>query len=734
MGWCVTALAGKPQSKGFSDGATDTALLCNPAVVAASSSKLYFIEARVGSPQALREYDPMTREIRTLHTGSPFKNLTGLCCASSDGELLICDRSNSCIWSFNSFTGDIIQAVTEDDIPVVSLLSSAKNPSTDTKIPPFRPGCIINVGDGSYIFSDISRNQIFRYLEHSTVCAAVDEATNDGIFNKCDNSVQSLELSLTQCLASIREGLYDFKDSAGILLSKRRLIATKSYVAEVNRVKNIVNANPTALQPEAITGMVLNAPSISGLSSFLKVIEVNPSNHLSTKDSIVKFMKNYDFSSHSYVPPSEFLALGDIFRYSKDSLVGQDLMCAILKCDSFRFDITPSILTMLGGLLQRLNWTMDRQKVPDLRREVIRWMGRCLPTRAQLNWTDSTHEEVLIGALHVWSSIMHQFSSENSYCKKVLAWIVRVHLDSLCMGFVNTSLTSRAERNPSYNLYSSDVGAILEDVGIQKELNSKQKNLDRALMTICSLPYIFEKASGFEMQYDLLMIFSDTVSDVARTLHVETAINALLQASVCWEVMCSSIPEGDIFPRVRFRDREMCPLSCVVQKVLFDITSKQLSILDSKVSERMNIQYNKMKNNPSVPMEHIIELENKVKHPPNWEFQVEVIVYEPYLWAHLLHWHSASVFQHSRQTTLWTNDLLRFNNRLSAIISELSLNVCRGHVSTDTLRKIHAHSSALIPGFVALGSELGDIAYMKALETEFQDALSEIETLTKVRL
>jgi hypothetical protein len=60
--------------------------------------------------------------------------------------------------------------------------------------------------------------------------------------------------------------------------------------------------------------------------------------------------------------------------------------------------------------------------------------------------------------------------------------------------------------------------------------------------------------------------------------------------------------------------------------------------------------------------------------------------------------------------------------------------VCRGHVSTDTLRKIHAHSSALIPGFVALGSELGDIAYMKALETEFQDALSEIETLTKVRL
>ena len=113
----------------------------------------------------------------------------------------------------------------------------------------------------------------------------------------------------------------------------------------------------------------------------------------------------------------------------------------------------------------------------------------------------------------------------------------------------------------------------------------------------------------------------------------------------------------------------------------------------------------------------------------------EAIVHEPFLWAHLLHWQHANIFQHSREKSLWSNDLLRYKNRIIAIFSELAVNVCRGHVSTDTLRKIHTHGAALRPGFAALDppSPLGAEGFMQSLEKEFQDAWGEVETLTKVR-
>ena len=242
-------------------------------------------------------------------------------------------------------------------------------------------------------------------------------------------------------------------------------------------------------------------------------------------------------------------------------------------------------------------------------------------------------------------------------------------------------------------------------------------------------------AAGFDLPYDLLMIFGDTVCDVARTLHVESAVEALLQAAVVWGVACSSLPEGIAAPRVHYKGGTLCPFSFLLQHTLFDIVSKHFSTLESKVSEKMAVQYNKVKNNPKIPMEYIMELENNVKNPPNWEFQLEAIVHEPFLWAHLLHWQHANIFQHSREKSLWSNDLLRYKNRIIAIFSELAVNVCRGHVSTDTLRKIHTHGAALRPGFAALDppSPLGAEGFMQSLEKEFQDAWGEVETLTKVR-
>lgn len=733
----VNILAGKLQCKGVADGqATTAARLYNPAQVTASSQKLYFVEVRIGTSQAVREYDSVTGIIKTLHTGDPFKNLTGLCCASSN-ELFICDRGNSCVWGLDTESGGIRKVISEDDVPLRSVESA--DPGGDAvAVPPFRPGCILKVANGSFVIADVSRNQIFRYLDVDTVRREVETANIVGIFDQCDIAVQNLEVSVSNCLATIRDGLIDFKECVGQLFHLRKLIVAKNYVAEAASMKRMIREDAISLLPEAITGMILNAPSIAALNSFLKLVEIHPNDIFAAKDAVVKYMKQYDFSSYAFVDASEFLALGEMFRYSRDSLVGQDLMCVILKDDEFRFDVTPNTLTMLGGLLQRLNWTMDRQKVPDLRREVVRWLGRCLPPDALLGWVDSTHEEVLMGALRSWSSIMQQFEGANNYCKKVLAWIVRVHLDSLCMGFVTTFLTARADRDPVYDLYS-DAAQELPPTAINRDSSDKviQKNIDRAVLTIRSLPYLFEEVVAFEVPYDLLTIFSETVCDVARTLQVETAVRSLLQASVVWGVACSARAEVEVSssPRVHHKGGFLCPFSFVFQHVLFEITSKQFSIFESKVVEKMRVQYNKAKNNPKIPVEYVMELENNVKHPPNWEFQQEAIIFEPFLWAHLLHWHHASIFQHSRAKSLWSNDLLRYNNRIASIFSELATNVCRGHVSTDMLRKIHTHGAALRPGFAALtpASPLGNEGFMKSLEMEFQDALAEVETLTKVR-
>jgi hypothetical protein len=712
------------------------ARLSNPAFLAASPTKLFVVEMRIGSKQAIREFDSSNKVVRTIHSGEPFKNLSGLCCAS-ERELFICDRGNGCVWSLHTGSGDIRKIISETDVPTHSLSSSLPSPSSlpsTTAIPSFLPASILKVAEGSYVISDVSRNQIFRYLEPETLRREVAEAEKVGIFGQCDDAVQHLASTVSNCLASIREGLSDVKESVGQLFHLRASIVAKNYIAEANKMKSIVRADVTALQPEAILGMIHNAPSISALNTFLKLVDIHPNHLYAAKDAVVKFMKKYDFSSQAYVHASEFLALGEIFRYSKDSLAGQDLMCIILKDETFRFDLTPALLTMLGGLLQRMNWTMDRQKVADLRREVVRWLGRCLPPEALLGWVDSTHEDVLIGVLRSWSSIMQQYEGENTYIKKVLSWVVRVHIDSLCMGFVNTSLIARAEREPEYDLYApvaQELPPTMNRDGSDKTA-AAQKNLDRALLTIRSLPYLFEPDAGYEATYDLLMIFGETVSDVARTLHVDAAVGALLQASVVWGVTCSALPEGTSPPRVHYKGGTLCPFSFVLQHVMFDITSKQMSILESKVSDKMAIQYNKVKNNPKIPVEYVMELENNVKHPPNWEFQLEVIVFEPFLWAHLLHWQCADIFHHSRAKSLWSNDLLRFKNRIAAIFSELVVNVCRGHVSTDTLRKIHAQSASLMPGFAALGSPLGTEEFMNSLEVEFQGALGEVETLAKV--
>ena len=675
----------------------------------------------------MRELDLERSTISTVHIGEPFITLTSVC-ISSPHKLLLSDRGAGCIWSLEVINGNIEKLVCVIDLPV----STPLNPKSESHVEntlPFRPLCISKVDDGVFAFSDLSRNQIFRYLERDTVIKAVNDIDHSQAFSNCNDALQNFEISVSNCLRSIRRGLADFRESVGQLYHISKNYLNQNYIAEANRMKTSIRNDASSISTESIVGMILNAPSIAGLNSFLKLVDIHPEFVAAAKDAISKFMKEYNFSVGACVDDTEIFSLGDIFRYCRESLAGQDLMCAILNNDEFSLNLTSATLTMLGGVLQRLNWTMDRQKVPDLRREVVRWLRRCLPTDAVLGWMEYTHEQVLIGSLRSWSAIMRQFDDENNYVKKVLHWVVRVHVDSLCMGFVNTSLTAKADVDPVYDLYSQtlpNLKLIPNDAIVADGL---QKNVDRALLTLRSLPYVFNNT--YELQYDLLAIFSDTVSDVARTLNVETAVKALLQSAIAWTVSCTT-NLNNVAPLVKSDSSDVCPFSYVLQHVLFDMVYKHFLLLESKIGERMTMQYNKAKSNPNIPLERIMELENKVNKPPSWEFQVEIISFEPFLWAHFLYWQFAEVFELSRSLTPWSFDMQRYHRRLSTIFSELSENVTRGHVSTDILRKIHSHGDALIPGFLAVGSLLGNDAYLKSLELEFQSAWGEVEMLTKV--
>ena len=146
-------MAGATGQSGSVDGEFGVSRLSFPVSCTAAHGLVYFIEQ--GRVPAVKSFDGTT--VKTIISGSPLKNLTDLC-AGDGGSLLICDRGSSCIWKLQISDGEIFPLVTVSDICEVG----------ETSLP-FVPSGIVKVAEGSFLFSDLSRHQVFRYM--SSGCA-----------------------------------------------------------------------------------------------------------------------------------------------------------------------------------------------------------------------------------------------------------------------------------------------------------------------------------------------------------------------------------------------------------------------------------------------------------------------------------------------------------------------------------------------------------------------------------
>lgn len=243
---------------------------------------------------------------------------------------------------------------------------------------------------------------------------------------------------------------------------------------------------------------------------------------------------------------------------------------------------------------------MDRTVVMDLRREVTRWINRIYPYNLPQSTNSYLHEEVLIQAFQWWSNLINDLSINNIIISKTskkdesivnaLKWIIRIHIDSLCFGFV--SLTNRIVDNN---------GKIIEE----------NKQIDRAVQTLISIRSICQINHEPQILPLIMNIFGDTCADVARTLNPSSAIKILLET----------------LENVILSENESQKVSNIVQQVLSDIVFAQYKILKKKIELRLDAQYSKAKKYAS--LQELQELEDKKRNPPIWEYYAELLTYEP---------------------------------------------------------------------------------------------------------
>lgn len=241
-----------------------------------------------------------------------------------------------------------------------------------------------------------------------------------------------------------------------------------------------------------------------------------------------------------------------------------------------------------------MNWSTDRSIVMDLRREVTRWITRVFPVPSAQSTSLAAHIEVLGSLLQQWMVFYKNSFPQGqgeSPPQRALQWLIRIHLDSHCFGFINVPKAS------------------IE--GATDNTSEETLQVDRGLLTIQSVGQISKLSTDLQFQ-PLIPIFADTCSDVARTLNASVTIKLLLES-----LESSQNAEIDSHSFISF----------VTQQVIAEVIEAQFFIVVKKIEQRIDIQYSKAKK--WAPLEELQELENRKLNPPIWEYYNELLTSEP---------------------------------------------------------------------------------------------------------
>jgi hypothetical protein len=373
----------------------------------------------------------------------------------------------------------------------------------------------------------------------------------------------------------------------------------------------------------------------------------------------------------------------------------------------FVFTISPLTLSLIASVLNPLKWTQDRAVVADLRREVVRWLTRCLPESASRTWLHCKHTDVVNGALNAWKGILENLNVEQTLNKiqlRALTWIIRIHLESLCIGFVWSAFPEVSSTTTS-NLSEKQANRGPADAKYQ---------IDRALCTLHALP---DFCLNSVLPPLLLNILGETAADVARTV---TAADAV-------EVLLSSIPQRDI----PFENSQS--YSHLFQNVLWEILHTHYDSVSGKVSQRMRANYEKeRKHNENT--EYLAKLEKMTRQPPLEEYQSDLLAYETKLWCQFLRWFNLPQFELTRCTTKWTPRIANLADHLRMVFILIADNMKSGLISVHILRLIVTCKEYLTYAWKALNVvDCDKTEFIDMVDLEIQNAFGDLKILMQVK-
>ena len=317
-------IAGKFGVQGVVDGnALDMALLKSPATATSNNTTFYFSET--GNPVTIRSYDG-TR-ISTVHKGAPIRTISGMC-VGDKGSLLICDNLASKIWSLDITSGTVVVCISIEDMPPCppcGLSISGKET--------FSPNGILRVVDGSILFTDAGRNQVFRYLDADRASASSQEmsmAMNN--FNiSVENSIATLK-ELVPCMHNlVRESVHTTKGIEEIY----RKVHNDNYIKESNALAQYISGG--YFEITSFAAMIIEAPSLIALAHLLENVpwETNDSLRALCKENVSNYLVAVDISHPLRDQALELKSLLRILRKVDCILSLQDVICSILNPDRY---------------------------------------------------------------------------------------------------------------------------------------------------------------------------------------------------------------------------------------------------------------------------------------------------------------------------------------------------------------------------------------------------------------
>lgn len=338
------------------------------------------------------------------------------------------------------------------------------------------------------------------------------------------------------------------------------------------------------------------------------------------------------------------------------------------------------VLLLVGVVLESkdVDWGHGLSDVSDLRREVVRWISRCHPSHS---FSTHTQLQILQSVFQIWNLEDFSLSDKTEYLIKILNWVVRVHLDSVCIGAVT------AKKN-------------IDVPGNAEKKTTVEYRIDRAVESVLILPDLclfLSTSKTSETSSFLLNCLAESLKNGSRVSNLESLLNSLLKVAKNYQALCNGQVESPLSSYSTFFPSIFQNLFLFVIDNQFDILQKR--ILDTK-------RY-----------EHISDIKL-------WDEQMELLIFEPKLWTSVVSWGLEDVYRASRESTHHFSALSKHITKVSRHLASIASSFLAGHMTVEQMRRVCSVSLTMRPAWEALRLPLCDPSFMSLIDAEINDFYS----------